>query len=188
MCVLLPPPPLPPSPPGCPPVQVVGGLVHDEHVRVLPHGRRQHQLHLLPPRQAPARARVPRRALPRACCSARRLLPRRPLWTCTPAAWPTRWQHGPCTAVQPEEKGTTCASREASPINQGHPRPCLQRWPSLEHAPPSPQPHPSCAPDVGVHRELGVQAKVAAELLNGGHGQRPRLLAHLRTRVIWRRV
>jgi len=39
------------------------------------------------------------------------------------------------------------------------------------------------APDVGVHGKLRVQAKVAAELLNGSHGQRPRLLAHLRTRT-----
>jgi len=35
------------------------------------------------------------------------------------------------------------------------------------------------AADVGVHGELGLQPKVAAELLNGRHGQRPRLLAHL---------
>mmetsp|Transcript_33773 Transcript_33773/g.85509 ORF Transcript_33773/g.85509 Transcript_33773/m.85509 type:complete len:691 (+) Transcript_33773:978-3050(+) len=67
-------------------VQVVGGLVHDEHVRVLPHGSRQHQLDLLPARQAA---------------------------------------------------------------------------------------------DVGVHRELGLQPKVAAKLLDGHHGEGARLLAHL---------
>ena len=33
--------------------------------------------------------------------------------------------------------------------------------------------------DVGVHGELGVQPKVAAELLYGCHGEWPGLLAHL---------
>eukprot|EP00983_Pelagomonas_calceolata_P132086 1161835-Pelagomonas_calceolata.AAC.4 len=48
------------------------------------------------------------------------------------------------------------------------------------------------ATDIGVHGELGVQAKVAAEFLNGSHGQRPGLLAHLQhssqSRGIWGKV